>query len=444
MRIKHRGRPFSIRRLTLTTMALIVCYCSPVLAAKRYTFVDLGVSPNGVRVSHASAINNLGQVVGSIDRPPSTNPPNAHSPTVVTTPFLWDQGEITDLPLPPNPRAYNSVVGINDAGQMVVATDSSGGARSYRFDGSTYTELPPPAGDFSHSYARDINATGQIVGLAQPGLTPPAVIWNDGVASILASLVSHPHGGKTAAINQAGKIVGASFNPMINSSRRATLWDDSVAVDLGALVGGNGYSEAKDVNHALQIVGVSSAANSQHHAFLWEDSVMVDLGVLPGRTYAEATAINDFGHVVGSSHGNNSHSEAFLWTPEEGMVTLSDFVDNLDAGLTLSVAVDINDSGQIVGTALDSAGQSHGFLLTPIPEPTSAAGLVVVSLTLLFGRGQAGGRVLQRPARSLGSNQSLSSVGECLMEDFVVCHHFQAALQSHDPHRFSQRHMDLT
>ena len=104
----------------------------------------LGVLP-GDFVSTPSAINNNGVIVGS-----SSRYPNSHT-------FLWKDGVISQITLPPSLRGFD----INDHEQIV-------GRQFLYHNGETINlnDLLPPNSEWKIFDARSINNNGQIVGMA--------------------------------------------------------------------------------------------------------------------------------------------------------------------------------------------------------------------------------------------------------------------------------------
>ena len=123
---------------------------------------DLGVLP-GEEDSGASAINNLGQIVGSSGRiDPETYEVTSRS-------FIYQDGVMTALPVP----SSESYAGdINDSGVVVGTMRAPGGVGNYRAyiyaDGvvTNLNNLIPPGSGLDLIYATGINNAGQIVGVA--------------------------------------------------------------------------------------------------------------------------------------------------------------------------------------------------------------------------------------------------------------------------------------
>jgi probable HAF family extracellular repeat protein len=126
------------------------------------TVTDLGVIP-GTEESGASAINELGQIVGSSDRvDPETYEVTSYA-------FLYENGVLTALPVP-STEGYAS--DINDKG-VIVGTMRAGGGISpwhaFIYADGVVTDLNTRilSGSGLHLlYAYGINNAGQIVGVA--------------------------------------------------------------------------------------------------------------------------------------------------------------------------------------------------------------------------------------------------------------------------------------
>lgn len=283
----------------------------------------------GSRYADTQAINNQGQVVGSL-----------YSTLVrpIYTAVVWNDAiptKLENLTEDGSSLAY----GINDSGQVVghslgAAVDGFRPTLPTVWHGVTPTQLTLPAGGLGGT-AYDINNSGQIAGW----VGNQAVRWDGDAVTVL-----YPSDSGAAfayAINDAGQVVGESYIQDIpNIPSHATLWSDGEMIDLGTL--GNipdHYSVAMDINNVGQVVGVSDSLNSAiGRATLWDQGQIYDL---------------------------------------------NSFLDSAtrQAGWQLFSAVAINDKGQIIGVA--SNGSSFGsYLLTPVPEPETYA-LLMAGLGLI-------------------------------------------------------------
>ncbi len=157
--------------------------------------------------------------------------------------------------------------------------------------------------------------------------------------------------GSTAySINQAGQIVGSSYNSATGVSH-AFLWHGGQIAPLPNL--GTKDSIAWSINNNSQIVGDLATSTGSRHAFLWQDDTLSDLGTLTGYTNSIAYSINDQGQVTGYAYNSTGSRQAFLWQPNRAMKTLNTLGGNDSA------AYGINNRGQIVGDSRSSTGVAH-------------------------------------------------------------------------------------
>ena len=263
---------------------------------------------------------------------------------------------------------------LNDRGH--VCGDAFGGRKPTRLARGTYYLKTPylctggqaQAVDMlagaNTGYARDVNATGHVVGQCGRNANPRqpfpsawrAYIWRNGRATDLGSL-----GGQNSfanALNASDVVVGMSETR--NAVRHAFAWRQGVISDLGAL-GGKG-SEATDISDSGWIVGGADTDTGATHAFLFEGQTMRDLGTLGGNT-SKAYGVNNEGQIVGESAAPGLGTRAFLWCENE-MQDINSLLDNDATDWTLESASAINDDGEIVGLG-KRGGQLHFFLAQP-------------------------------------------------------------------------------
>jgi len=236
---------------------------------------DLGNLGGGE--AFANDVNEAGQIVGaSLDA------------SGYQRAFLWQNGVMTDIGVPPGASA----VAINDKGQ--IAGTMNGGRQGFLWDHGTITDLGNLGGQ--GVYASGINNEGQIVGWSydRSGSINRPFLWQNGTMTDLGT----PTGwtwGLAVDINDAGQVAGYGFNA--TGFTRALLWSQGQITELGDL--GSGISTASGINNAGMIVGTSFTAKSDKHAFRWQDGVMSDLGTLPGGYDSEGDDSNDAGWIVG-------------------------------------------------------------------------------------------------------------------------------------------------
>jgi probable HAF family extracellular repeat protein len=241
-----------------------------------------------------------------------------------------------------------SPVGLNNSGQVVGEFGTGPGPFSVAlYSGGTTVAL----GLGADSFARGINASGQVVG----GSGGHAFLYGGGKLTDLGALPGYPMS-FAAGINTPGQVVGASFTAD-DAHWHAFLYSGGTMTDLGTLGGAN--SRAAGINASGQVVGESNTAGGDTHAFRYGGGHMTDVGGLGGGyVNSSATAINASGQVVGVSYtADSKYGHAFRYS-NGTMVNLGGL------GGTWSAALGINTAGQVVGWSTTAGGSNHAFLYT--------------------------------------------------------------------------------
>lgn len=333
--------------------------------------------------ANATAINNLGQVVGSA----STGQYGGGGATCgsgqcpISYATLWTPGaSVQNLSLPPGAYGIDSVAtSINSSGQIVgsyVYPAYFGGALLYAAGVISDPLNGVPGG------ATGINNNGQIVGAYSLSgnyySTYHAFVRTGSTSTDLSTL-----GGTSSqanGINNKGQVVGAATLPGDVISH-GFLFDTTLPLkDLGTL--GGSQSSALAINDSGQVVGWAYTPTAQHGFLYSGSSPLTDLGTLGGNN-SQANAINSGGQVVGWAETPSGDQRAFIRTGGQMLDLNSVFY--LGTGAKLSSATGINDVGQIAANSNDG----HAYRLTlPIPIPlvimTSSSGGVTVGQTQPF------------------------------------------------------------
>jgi probable HAF family extracellular repeat protein len=305
----------------------------PAMALPVYQVQAIG--PAGA-VSTATAINGSGAVAGNYFLVDGTS-----------RAFLWQDGQLTTLPLPNSAvqtwataisgdaqaggytdslqGAYGViwdsqsntlttagayVMGMNDAGDaagLAIGADGAGYAFSTR-NGVTTALGQPAGGDWASANA--INADGAVAGTAMDasGAFRAFTVSREGVATVIGSAGSY-----AMAIAASGAVAGHSRSQ--SGALQATVWNATAATLLGTLGGANSF--AYGINASGYVVGYSDTLAGQS-AFLFANGQLIDLNSLlapdSGWQLLSASAINDAGQIVG--HGlYNGREQAFLLNP---------------------------------------------------------------------------------------------------------------------------------
>jgi probable HAF family extracellular repeat protein len=250
----------------------------------------------------------------------------------------------------------NSVIAINNGGQVVVNTVSDSGPVTTwgRISGTSSVGVSG-----ANSAASAINNLGEIVGVGDPDNSgdPLAFVWQpaEGV-QWLGSLGGGISG--ASGVNDSGAVVGLSYNGTY--TQHAFFWTQAdgmqdLTPDITSLSG----AAATAVNSTNQVVGYYFPNGTRAPlGFLWTSAGgLQNIGPAGSIAYA----INNAGTVVGQMTTAAGFLHAFSWTQTGGIQDLGTL------GGPQSTALSINNQGWIVGTSLDNSGTGllHGFLWTP-------------------------------------------------------------------------------
>jgi len=322
-----------------------------------YQMIDLGTlggpSSSVSSEPEQAVINNAGTIVGASE---------------------------TSLPTP-EPGCYNPI-GNNDC--LII--------HAFSFRAGHLSDLGTLSGG-NYSYALEINASGQIVGVSETNQFDPAagnpefhaVLWENNKIRDLGTL------GGTASfaevLNNRGQIVGNSLNSVLDpisilglggnltlTQTHGFIWQDGKIQDLGTLGGPDSW--ASFVNERGQVAGASYTSNvvnpntgvPQIDLFIWENGKMKDLGNLGGSGLDPlnfffgalpwiVTGINDRGEITGGmTLPGDQVVDAFLWNG-------SQLLDLGSLGGHGSYASGINNRGEVAGVAVLPGDQTNDAFL---------------------------------------------------------------------------------
>lgn len=345
---------------------------TPVTPVTNYVLADIGTMP-GFISSHATDVNNQGQVVGWLD-----------GSNGIVHAFFWDQGNAIDLGTFGGSKAIAS--GINDLGEIVGVMLTNEERRVFVLQGSNVVDLGAidgfaklgTEGNISYTPSVAINNLSQVTGrLMVKDDSQRSFLFNQGQSSYFGL-----RGDGTIcyakAMNNRGQIAGQSIQR--DSRWGVFLWHDGEITDLKTL--GGPRATANAINDQGTVVGWANPAGAawdQAHAIAWEKGEMFDLNATEWKS-SRATSINNAGEIVGYATTMENRSFAFLKRGNE-ILNLNDLVGT-NSGWHLYSADEINDRGQILAQGV-KGGQFRAFLVSPSKlSPISPVEPVIASVPI--------------------------------------------------------------
>ncbi|HTJ97874.1 MAG TPA: hypothetical protein VL381_10425 [Rhodocyclaceae bacterium] len=349
-----------------TYRLLLLCVglaCSATAHATNWLATQI-VSQEGWSAGQVYGLNNLGQVIGTIDPPP---PPPFGIFETVPMGFVTGPNGKGMQAIDPNYSPYIEYChgchttytprAINDAGQVVASTFSSFSMDStlqLTNPGGWITLPTPPSSLGIGSVA--LNNSGQVAGTFIHWAPASFVTDANGSNPHAPAMLDNSYDSYITGINDhgqllvAGVLAGTSEFKHFVSGPNAT----GVAFEVG--------SGTRGLNNTAQLFGNYVNSNGDQASFVTGANGVgfTDIGSLGGPTFANA--INNNGLVVGYSDG-----KAYVYGYQGGGIVDLNQLVKLRTGEFLSEAADINDRGQIV--AMSNLG--HMYLLSPVPEPAT-------------------------------------------------------------------------
>lgn len=316
-----------------------------------------------------------------------------------------------------------------------ISSAGGGGSRTTLYSAATGTttalpNLVTPTRNFSQG--RGVNDFGTIVGTGAStffGSSGLPVLWKNGVATALP-LPSGQSGGRAFSINNDEVSVGSVGGGSVEFAATFALAGSTVLTQ--TTTDGGRLTTAYGINNAGRIVGQALSPTNAAITVPWYldpgASAATIIPPLPEDNAGIAFAVASNGFVAGSSSFNGANGVPFLWTPTTGSTEVP-----LPTGASTGSARGVNKNGWVVGTASSAfalpflydgtqtyliqdlltnpagwnlftntssaalgiaddgsiVGQGvfnnvvSGYVLTPVPEPTSAAVLVLPAAALL-------------------------------------------------------------
>ncbi len=260
----------------------------------------------------AAAINDAGDIIGTVDTPNASAPNSNHA-------VLWHNGKLRDLTKEAG-FSWGLGVAINNRGEAV---GKAGNYDVFVFAENKVRVLPRPAGD-AIAEPVGLNDRGEVLGTSLAVQGDAVHVWSSDRLTTLGSF------GKPNAINNKGDIVGYTFHWSTQPtsgilSRTPYLYSGGAVHNFDVTATGTS-PYVIGINDAGQVAGDTGLTPATPSGmFLWHNGKMYDLGKLIKNLpdwYLSFRAINNQGqilvegleHIAPKDFINRKH-HAFLLTP---------------------------------------------------------------------------------------------------------------------------------
>jgi probable HAF family extracellular repeat protein len=266
----------------LSTAFVAVCLVGVAAAQQSPVYLNLPV-PAGT-ASITFGVNSSGQVVGAFEA-------KTGGLTGGEQLFVWQNGTTTLIGSPGNPILWAA---INNLGQVAFTLDRP--ITTYLWSKGTIT----PIGNFVVSSLNDqTEIAGCLEKLVGANGVRESVIWNGGDPFFLKPTGGQTNLSCALGVNNLGQVAGAFYSFQGSPTGSGYLWDQGITTLLGSL--GGSYSLAAAINDAGQVTGSAINANNAVEAFLWQNGSIQGLGFPPGETFSSAVRIDPAGRILGNS-----------------------------------------------------------------------------------------------------------------------------------------------
>lgn len=292
--------------------------------------------PQGASKVFPRAINDAGQVVGSVELDGQASSRRA---------FVWSASSGFTYLNPPDFRGRSIANAINASGTVTGETAGfQSGFHAFVWSPESGMTILPAYAKEDYSSGKSINSAGQIAGIASVAFGVERAFRWSSVGGLQVLPVDTVRSSFAVAINNSGQVVGSDgpsewYGDL--SGPMPVLWD---------AVGGRTQVAGCDRPCEMQVVALNDraqvAGNHDGRAFRWSVSEGINrIPEMNGFGASRATAMNDGGDMVGVSGKRYVENRGWLWTGGGELIDLG-----MPPGVVYVKPAGINNAGQVVGT----------------------------------------------------------------------------------------------
>jgi len=299
------------------------------------------------------------------------------------TPYLWTNGQVTNLPLIPG-SAWGSVNGISGDGSISVGYSNNswnGGNNAVYWKSGALTVLPSLGGNSNavaissdgktivgqsavsgysgqvavywqngniqsigslggQAYAQAVDADGGIIigaSLLADNQTSHAFAWQNGTMTDLGT--GSGIGSAASAISADGSVIGGNIT-FQNGSTHAVIWKNGTVTDLGTLGGSNSYLDQLSSDGKIAL-GFSDTADGKSEAFIWYKGQLLNLGSMTGYSKSTAFALSPDGNFVIGTETDGSTTNVVQWNISN-LYSNNPVLNPLNSSATMQIAITKN------------------------------------------------------------------------------------------------------
>lgn len=213
-----------------------------------------------------------------------------------------------------------SALAVNNAGQIAGSVEADGSTHAYIYANNKLNDIND-GGSGSGSVANALSNNGHVTGVRWDSDLSErhAFIYANGTTTDLSSVVQGYSMG--TGINDKGQVI-MTVDVGDPNARKSYMYANGIATDLGSL--GDGSVYATGINSAGTVVGSAGAFSWPYmtSGFIWQDGAMVNLNSLIdpslGWTITEAYDINDRNQIAvyGCNLGGDCQALLLTAVPE--------------------------------------------------------------------------------------------------------------------------------